>query len=429
MIRFQSRSIPLMPVLPANRSGEAAADPIFAGLLQFLGVAGAAPAAPVEPVDAHSREEHVAENTLAELLGFGSEPSSSHEAPPDPLRALTPMPAEVNPGAMNQAAAVPPPPVPVQAPARFGRDDTSMETGLKPGAARAAALAFPAAQSPTAPQQSGARQPVQFNAELTDSHQRSVPVAKATGRSTLNPATAGKTELQREQPPATSTPAQNPALDRAQALARVLGAGDAPQMMPREAAPAPAAPPFSRSESAAQPAAASIAAPVVTSDPPPVNPAPVDSGAASAQPARLVAQLTAPIHFAASGAAGSQALTVHLTPPAMGPVEVSVVAAPGTARAVDVVIRVEKRETGTLLQSHLPLLRESLLNQGLDVQGLSLDFSAREQPAERGPANGQGEPSQRDSHETREEAAPPRERLAPVRLALMPLGRRLSLVV
>jgi flagellar hook-length control protein FliK len=171
--------------------------------------------------------------------------------------------------------------------------------------------------------------------------------------------------------------------------------------------------------------------PAADSNLPPLNgPASVHAvrlaGAAVAEPSptdptRLVRQISEPIHQIAAGRLSPNSLTVHLSPPELGRVEIDVTRNSQEHSRIEVVIRVERPETERLLEQTMHRLHESLENRGVDLGNLRLDFTGSQRQ--------QGWANDAQTHdETFQESIVETQSPKPTRVPFVD-GSRLSVVV
>jgi flagellar hook-length control protein FliK len=140
---------------------------------------------------------------------------------------------------------------------------------------------------------------------------------------------------------------------------------------------------------------------------------------------RVIRQVSGPIRVAMASQGDTKTVTVHLTPPDLGRIEISVEGPEEQTGRVEVMIRGERPDTERLLTLHLPALREALEGQGINLGDLTLNFSGDGQQAE-----GQGESS--DSQDiTSGKAGPENEVITesvPLPIQRITSGHRISVV-
>jgi flagellar hook-length control protein FliK len=140
---------------------------------------------------------------------------------------------------------------------------------------------------------------------------------------------------------------------------------------------------------------------------------------------RVIRQVTGPVHIAMASQGDTKTVTVHLTPPDLGRIEISVEGPEEHTGRVEVMIRGDRPDTERLLSQHLPTLREALESQGINLGDLTLNFAGHGQQAE-----GQG-----DSSESRDfasgQVAPEEEVITesvPLPVQRIAAGHRISVV-
>ncbi|MBN1478089.1 flagellar hook-length control protein FliK [Candidatus Sumerlaeota bacterium] len=415
MIRFQSRSIPPFPFLPMEKTAEQSGSSMFAGMVQFLNgqltdpvpgpeaeagantAMGQMPLLDVSLDQAGAGGAEEAAEVLEALSDLLDPSESEGEGEIDPTGSpdgLAAMLAAEQPDAVKEHLASPASRAGLPGDSRGSRNlravtvmGASEQTspaaeGKGPGEKSALAASLTEAESNTtlSIEQMIARQ----NAKAADSQVADLralprmPGAQGAGGAEQSPTALSDQPVSPLTEPIPKTPESTPLHLE---FSRAPIAGTSPQSSHSTATDAskPQASPEGSEQSSVD--QVTLGGQWQTSTRHGIGSVEMNSRDQTAV-TRVIRQVTGPVHIAMASQGDTKTVTVHLTPPDLGRIEISVEGPEEHTGRVEVMIRGDRPDTERLLTLHLPALREALESQGINLGDLTLNFAGHGQHAE-----------------------------------------------